>query len=374
LPIQIKEKYIIKSVKKIVIHLSKLTLAGTIFAGSFLPSLPSSPATVDAYFKQNNYNLPSIYQLYLNPLNENGLDENEKRAIDLIVNTPEEKQDDGKALAKEIYDNKGLTSDILIKLENLNLPSEEQEPENPVDIYAVIANGADDKTEDGKFYGGNITSVLQFYQLMKDAGVSDANITLFLYHPNTEDIINTKAKKWLEYYFGPTSLPYSESEVSIDEEKVTLSKVLNAISAIPSDDNDLVYIMLSSHTDPGSTVRFPHGRLSYQRLRKAIKKIDNYGKIFVILESCYAGGFLKPLDRLRNYIGIGSCPKKEKCQAGILPFMLIKYKGKSIDDLVELGNMEIKNSKIDKSATLLSFYSDKTFGNEPLIPVNYLVK
>ena len=50
--------------------------------------------------------------------------------------------------------------------------------------------------------------------------------------------------------------------------------ILNAISAIPSDDNDLVYIMLSSHTDPiGHTVRFPHGRLSYRGLSKAIKKI-----------------------------------------------------------------------------------------------------
>jgi len=383
--LELKEKYlqpanIMQKIKETVKNTALITITSAMLLGYAAPVIASEPLNVKDYIQQNNYNLSTIFQLYLKPLNENGLDENEKKAIDIIANAPEEKQKEVKTLAKGIYDNKGLTPEISAKLENLNLPSEKQEPlkaledkvtqesENPVDIYAVIANGTDDKD----LLESTITSVLEFYKLMKDFGLSDDNITLFLYHPNHEDIINTGAKKWLDYYFGSTPLPYSKSEVSIDEEKVTLNKVLNAISAIPSDDNDLVYIMLSSHGSK-EYISFPNGQLSYQSLRKAIKKIDNYGKIFVILDSCHAGGFLEPLKELRNYVGIGSCPKEETSIQGILPFMLVKYKDKSIDDLVEFGNTEIENSKKNK-ATLVSFYSDKTFGNEPLIPNNYLTQ
>ena len=164
-----------------------------------------------------------------------------------------------------------------------------------------------------------------------------------------------------------------KSEVIIDEEKVTLNKVLDAISAIPSDDNDLIYIMLASHANPKYTLKFPNGQLGYQSLKKAIKKIDKYGKIFVILDSCYAGGFLEPLKKVHDYVGIGSCPKKEKCNPGILPFMLVKYKDKSVDELVKLANIEIENSREDE-ATLIAFYSDKSFGNEPFISNNYLTQ
>jgi len=346
----------------------------------------SEPLTVKEYIQQNNYNLSSIFQLYLNSFNDNGLDENEKKAIDIIADAPKEKQEQIKTLAKEIYNNKGLTPEILAKLENLNLPSEKQaqvngleekvtqKQENPVDIYAVIANGEDDKTNDGKFFACSITSALEFYQLMKNIGVSDDNITLFLYHPNHKDIINTKTKKWLDYHFGSTPLPSSKSRVSIDEEKVTSYKFLDAISAIPSDNNDLVYIMLSSHANSEYAIQFPNGLLGYKSLKKAIKKIDNYGKIFVILDSCHAGGFLEPLKKVNDYIGIGSCPKEEKCNPGIITFMLNKYKNKSFDELVKLANIEIKNSKRSKSANLITFYSDESFSNEPLIPYNYLKK
>jgi len=381
--LKLKEEYlqpvnIIQKVKETAKNVALITITSAMLLGYTAPAIASEPINVKEYIQQNNYNLSSIFQLYLNPLNDNGLDENEKKAIDIIANAPEEKQEQIKSLAKEVYNNKGLTPEISAKLENLNLPSQEQEPvkgleekvtqkpENPVDIYAVIANGADDKTDNGKFFACSITSVLEFYKLMKGIGVSDDNITLFLYHPNTKDIINTKTKKWLDYYFGSTPLPHSKSEVRIDEEKVTLNKVLDAISDIPSDDNDLVYIMLSSHANPEYTIRFPNGRLSYHSLKKAIKKIDNYGKIFVILDSCHAGGFLEPLDDLKNYVGIGSCPKEEKCNPGIITFMLVKYKDKQIDELVKLANTEIENSKRNK-ATLIAFYSDKSFGNELLI-------
>ena len=210
-------------------------------------------------------------------------------------------------------------------------------------------------------------------QLISFLALPDDNITLFLYHPNHEDIINTGAKKWLDYHFGSTPLPYTKSNLIIDEEKFTKKKLLKEISNIPSDDNDIIYMFYASRTREKGEFKFPGGYLNNQELKKAIKKIDKYGKIFVILDACYAGAFLEPLDGLKNYVGIGSCPKEEICIGGILPFMLAKYKDKSIDELVELANTEIENSKKNK-ATLVSFYSDESFGNEPLIPSNHLAE
>ncbi|MBU1205052.1 MAG: hypothetical protein KJ968_03110 [Nanoarchaeota archaeon] len=43
----------------------------------FTPVFASEPINVKDYIKQKQYNLPTIFQLYLNPLNEDGLDENE---------------------------------------------------------------------------------------------------------------------------------------------------------------------------------------------------------------------------------------------------------------------------------------------------------
>jgi len=399
--LELKEKYlqpadIIQKIGKTVKNAALITTISAMLLGHATSVFSSEPLNVKEYTKQNNYNLSTIFQLYLKPLNENGLDENEKKAIDIIAdilaNAPKEKQEEGKALAKAIYNNGQLTPDILEKLENLNLPEEQeqvngleekviQEPENPVDIYAVIANGEDDETDDGKFFGWSITSALEFYKLMKNIGVSDDNITLFLYHPNTDDIINTLTKEWLDYYhFGSTPLPSSKSEVSIDEEKVTLNKVLDAISAIPSDDNDFVYIMLSSHANPEYTIRFPNGRLSYQSLRKAIKKIDNYGKIFVILDSCYAGGFLEPLEKVHDYIGIGASSSKKQPFAGVLPLMINKYLRENpnilVSELIEKANQYIVDTKYyeKRDSLIVVFSSDKKLLDESLIPDNYLTQ
>ncbi len=379
--LELKEKYlqpanIMPKIKQTIVTITTLaTLLNYI-----MPVVASDPLNVKEYIQQNNYNLSSIFQLYLKSLNEDGLDENEKKAIDIIANAPEEKQEEVKTLAKAIYNNGQLTPEISEELENLNLPSEKQEPvkaledkvtqepENPVDIYAVIANGTDDEG----FLGVHITSALEFYQLMKNSGVSDDNITLFLYHPNHEDIINTGAKKWLDYHFGSTPLPHSKSEVNIDEEEVTKRKLLKEISNIPSDDNDIIYMFYASRTQEKGEFKFPGGYLNNQELKRKIKKI-NYGKIFVILDACYAGAFLEPLDGLKNYVGIGSCPKEETCISGILPFMLAKYKDKSVDELVEIANTEIENSKRNK-ATIITFYSDKKLLDEPLIPNNYLTQ
>jgi len=109
----------------IIKTIASALLAIKLLSYCLMPVAASEPLNVKDYIKQNNYNLSTIFQLYLSPFDKDGLlDENEKRAIDLIANASEEKQEAGKALAKEIYDNKGLTPEILAKLENLNLPSE----------------------------------------------------------------------------------------------------------------------------------------------------------------------------------------------------------------------------------------------------------
>ncbi|MBU4493541.1 MAG: hypothetical protein KKA61_04170, partial [Nanoarchaeota archaeon] len=56
----------------------------------FTPVFASEPLTVKKYIQQNNYNLSSIFQLYLKPLNENGLDNYEKEFIDLLQGLPED--------------------------------------------------------------------------------------------------------------------------------------------------------------------------------------------------------------------------------------------------------------------------------------------
>jgi len=392
--LELKEKYFQPdSIRRGILKTTaSALLAIKLFSYCLMPVAASEPLNVKDYIKQNNYNLSTIFQLYLSPFDkDNILDENEKKVIDIIANAPEEKQEQGKALAKEIYNNKGLTPETLAKLEELNMPLEKQgpvetlegkiiqEPENPVDIYAVIANGEDDITADGEIFGISITSVLGFYKLMKDIGVSDDNISLFLYNPHTEDVINTLTKKWLDYHFGKTHLPSSKSEISIDEEEVTLNKVLNAISSIPSDDNDFVYIMLSSHLNPEYTLRLPDRRLSYRSLMNAIKKID-YDRVFVILDSCYAGGFLKPLEKLDNYIGIGSSSKDKEPFAGVLPSMINKYLREnpdiSVNELIEKANQDILNSKYyERRETLIVvFSSDEKLLNEALIPLDYLTK
>lgn len=125
-----REKYLQpESIRRSILKITVSTLlAIKLISYCFTPVLASEPINVKEYIKQNNYNLPTIFQLYLNPLNDDGLDENEKKVIDIIANAPEEKQDELKSIAKEIYNNNQLTSDILAKIENLNLPYEKQEP------------------------------------------------------------------------------------------------------------------------------------------------------------------------------------------------------------------------------------------------------
>lgn len=331
----------------------------------------SEPITVKEYIQQNNYNLSTIFLLYLKSLNEDGLDENEKKAIDIIANAPEEKQEEGKALAKEIYNNKGLTPDILTKLESLNLPSEKQEPvetledkiaeepENPIDIYAVIASGEYYKKDSYR-----TTCMIMFYELLRKNGVSDANIKLLMANPHNEDFTNAISYKKYKKGFLSEYLPYKE-QIEVDDNNITLKKFLKVISEIPSDNNDLVYIFYSGHGTKKGEFQFLRSFFNSKLLIKNIKKID-YGKLIIMQESCYADKLLGNLKSINNYVAIAASGKKEIANAGILSYMLVKHyeTNKSIKKIIYDANKELLTIGYSK---FWLFCSNGNYYNEPLI-------
>jgi len=347
----------------------------------YLITSASEILTVKEYIQQNNYNLSSIFQLYLKPLNEDSLDDYEKEFIDLLQGLPEDKQ---KYYAKEVYDN-GFTTKLLEKIKQEKTAEKPvtiddkidkitQKPENPVDIYAVIANGTDDE----KLRGCQITSMLSFYRLLKDIGVSDDNITFFLYQSYTKDIIHTHLYETLMHGRKETredmlkNFPSDKSEVSIDFEKFKEKDVLKSISNLNSDDNDFVYILLASHGTKDSKLKFFNGYMESNELKRQLKKVD--GIIILMIDSCYSGKFLKNLGYLDNYVGIASAPE-DSLSGGGFPYYLIRYFRKdstaSISKLVEdANNGELKRLHIHA----MVIFPNKSAANIPLIPLEYNLK
>jgi hypothetical protein len=344
----------------------------------------SEPLTVKEYIQQNNYNLSSIFQLYLKPFNENGLNDSEKEFIDLLQGLPEDKQ---KEYAKDVYKNKSLTQELLEKIKQEKTAEKPvtiddkidkitQKPEDPVDIYAVIANGIDDE----KLNGAQITSMLSFYKLLKDVGVSDDNITFFLYQSYTKDIIHTdlyetrmhgrkETREYMLKYF-----PSDESEVSIDFEKFREKDVLKSISNLNSDDNDFVYILLASHGTKSGKLNFLDGYIESNELKRPLKNVD--GTIILMIDSCYSGKFLKNLGYLDNYIGIASAPEDRLSGGGAFPYYLVRYFLKdstaSISKLVEdANNGELKRLKFPP---MVIFPNKIIATNIPFIPLEYNLK
>jgi len=390
--LELKEKYFQPdSIRRGILKTTaSALLAIKLFSYCLMPVAASEPLNVKDYIKQNNYNLSTIFQLYLSPFDkDNILDENEKKVIDIIANAPEEKQEQGKALAKEIYNNKGLTPETLAKLEELNMPLEKQgpvetlegkiiqEPENPVDIYAVIANGADNQG----ILGSGISGCLIFYDALKHIGVDDDNISLLLYKEATEDIINTGTKDWLKWQFNMMYHPKNQNQVEVDKYIENKREVLNAISSIPSDENDWIYIYLGSHLFriDEKKLLFPKGNISTSEIRRATRGLD-YDRIFLFIDCCYAARVLDGM-RFDNYVGIASSQKDKKSIGGVLPLMINYYVRNepniTLEEFIEKANEAINSSRSYYSkynALLVPFYSDEELLNEALIPLDYLTK
>ena len=127
--LELKEKYlqpanIMQKIKETVRNTALITITSAMLLGYTAPVIASEPLTVKKYIQQNNYNISSIFQLYLKPLNENGLDDTEKEFIDLLQILPEDNQ---KEYAKEVYDN-GFTTKLLEEIKK------EKIAEKPVTI------------------------------------------------------------------------------------------------------------------------------------------------------------------------------------------------------------------------------------------------
>lgn len=343
----------------------------------YLITPASESINVKDYIQQ--YNFPAIVQIYLKPLEE--LDQSEKEFIDLLQGLPEDKQKD---YAKDIYKNKILTTELLeeIKKEKTaekpvtiedKIDKITQKPEDPVDIYAVIANGTDDKDQ----RGAPMVAAISFYKLFKDIGVDDDNITLFLYRPNHKDFKNTKKYKKMIKYDGyhlvSMLLPSDQSEVEIDYEnrKVTKTNFLKAISEIPSDSNDWIYIFYSSHGTESGKFRFPDGHLVSAELKRAIKKVD-YGRLIIMQDSCHAGALLKNLKGIEDYIAIASCDEKEGTALGSVPLLLLKCFRENPDSSIDELIKGVSEKNPDRVPVL--FYSDKSLIDEPFIPESYSLK
>jgi len=87
-----------------------------------------SPLTVQEYLEKNDLQLSPLFQLYLKPLDEQGLDENEKQFLDLFVQLSRDKQGEyGKIIFKE----KQVTASLLEKMK--------QDKNTPTDLEEGIA-------------------------------------------------------------------------------------------------------------------------------------------------------------------------------------------------------------------------------------------
>ena len=405
--LELKKKYfqpanIIQKIKETAKNTALITITSAMLLGYAAPVIASEPLTIKDYIQQNNYNLSSIFYLYLKPLNENGLDENEKKAIDIIANAPEEKQEQGKSLAKEIYNNKGLTPEILTKLENLNLPSEKQEPikgleekvtqepENLPLTYCLFV--APEHYKKGKGYA--IPYMVMLYGVMKNKiGIKDNNIIFAMVNPDKEDFINTPQYKGVNVGVYSKYMPSNEEQIEVDDYNISLEKFLEYVSEIANkaDDNDTVIIFCTGHGYYTSDkkemrIKFRDGYLTDKNYLDPLKKI-NAKKLVLLQESCYSHLLLKKLKNLENHILIASTnsngkgfntPYSEKgvlSDVGVISYILslnlIKNPYITLNEFIKNSEKKVKEMKY---SSFTFIYDNKSYLDEPLIPNNYLTQ
>lgn len=361
---------IMQKVKETAKNVVLITITSAMLLGYATSVLASEPPTVKEYIQQNNYNLSSIFQLYLKPLNENGLDNYEKEFIDLLQGLPENKQ---KNYAKEVYD-KSFTTELLEEIKKEKIAEKPvtiddkvtTKPENPVDIYAVIAvlDDAGDPKINADLNSANITYTLSFYWLLKNLGVSDKNIDFFVYRKHTKDIINTDTYYNILNRTGKivmenalTNLPHNSSDIVIDYEKFNKKKVLKSISNIESDDNDYVYILLDGHGTPkgkiGCLSDDSVGWISGKEVKQSIKDVK--GTVIIYGSACYSEKFIKNVGDLnsdtRRYVGIASSPSKEIGGLGALYNFVIAARANpkgTVEEIVKEANKAVETENPNK--------------------------
>lgn len=138
-----------------------------------------------------------------------------------------------------------------VNLYNLvKTPSEIEVPKkNLSETYAILANCSGTTTAE-RFSEQNhhysMLNILSAYNLLKQEGLSDENISLFIYNPTEENIFETKEYKSLLEKKALTGILPSKTDKFIIDGKATKENFMNALRKLNLDSKDTLYVVLSN--------------------------------------------------------------------------------------------------------------------------------
>ena len=183
--------------------------------------------------------------------------------------------------------------------------------------------------------GGRVSSAgsLLAYHLAIRHGYDDDNILLALsiFSLRTEEGLDATALYWTHLsrgWAGPVYVGMYMSDVPWGRRKRAPSlglirpdlllgldseveDLLSAISEIPSDENDVIFVILDSHHAPGlDWVELIPGNLSARDLARALSNLT-YGKLILLANGCSMEDFIRNLTGLRNALLISTTASGE---------------------------------------------------------------
>jgi len=117
--------------KTILVTINVLLLIFLLFNFPF-NIFSSTPPTLQGYLEQNDFDLPTIFDLYLKCLDEGGIDADEIEFLNLLFQFSEEEQEN---YGKEVFKNKGVTSAII---ENMNQAKSSRQKELEIEDEKIL--------------------------------------------------------------------------------------------------------------------------------------------------------------------------------------------------------------------------------------------
>lgn len=261
---------------------------------------------------------------------------------------------DDKFLLEDWDGDKSQTGEPLTNITELKqgtnpLNELETVPTNPSERYAVIAafsNVFPSPKDPSILIPTDLIAhdALEFYHLLRKNGYDDDHITLFLYRidqdlkeigpglpipkPISETVAPLRTRilpdddplwKGDDEWAGKNLLSDLGSvKIDYDTNDVTTLNFLNAVSSLPTDDNDDIFMYYASHgvgtSTPGEgAIAFTAGPgkldsywqgfklydifMRHYLLNKAIQNIRAYGRLVIMQDGCNTGAVLKDLDK-----------------------------------------------------------------------------
>ena len=269
------------------------------------------------------------------------LDKNYREFIDTISKYDSDFQE--LSVNSSILENKKISKKELENVKNKKINSTETEIENPIEIYAVIANCSDSNSPSNySKRNQNIAeiSTKSFYKFLKDNNVPDENISFLQYIDSQEKLFETEEyKSLLERKISGTEklpmskiLPTKDYEI-ISDGKATKKNFLEAIANSGADSNDklIIYYHSASKKDRekselatselGDMVKFNDEKIITPELREAIKKVNEYCKQITILENL--GGNQNLAKKLDNLLTQFLVPESERINKNLKGVLII---------------------------------------------------